>query len=92
MTIKSSGITGGMAFLVKITGYRSRPNEFIKPGTVGLLEPIELAMDGQILNARFYPEGLAGGFGLVMWPMFESGPFADEVPMTKQKMIDDPRR
>jgi hypothetical protein len=59
---------------VKLTGYRSRPNEHIKPGTVGWLEPLEMSVDGDVVTGRFYPmhDGAPKGFGLVIWPLFES--------------------
>lgn len=72
MNPQYQGTTGGVALRVRITGYRATPNRYMPPGIVGLLEPIELSVDGDVLQARFYPEGPTGGFGLVTWPLFEA--------------------
>jgi len=56
---------------VRITGYRTRPNEYFPAGTVGLMEVIETSVDFDVIQARFYPEGSIG-FGLVTWPLFET--------------------
>jgi len=72
MNPKYQGVTGGVAFRVRITGYRAGTNRYMPKGTVGLLEPIELSVDGDVLQARFYPDGPGHGFGLVTWPLFEA--------------------
>lgn len=58
---------------VRILGYGARPNEYIRPGTIGDMEVIETSVDGRVINARFHPKG-SNGFGLVVWPKWEHCP------------------
>jgi hypothetical protein len=48
----------------------SRDNKYIAAGTVGRMHIIEVATDGRVLKALFYPDG-ENGFGLVTWPEWE---------------------
>lgn len=71
--IKMAGVVGGMGLRVKML---ESPNEHVKKGTEGILVPIELSVDGDVINAKFYPFNPDGttvsGFGLVTWPAFRS--------------------
>lgn len=80
-TPSSSGIVGGIAIRVRITGYRTRMNEHVPPGTVGLLEPTELSVQGDVINAVFRPDG--GGVCGLVWPLFEAVPGEPFVPPTR---------
>lgn len=71
MSVQSSGIVGGTAFRVRITGYLGTPNKYVSPGAIGLLEPIELSIEGDIIQGRFYHTD-GGGPALVVWPLFET--------------------
>jgi len=68
--VKYQGIVSGFAFRVRITGYRARPNDHVPPGTVGLLAPTELSVDGDVIHATFHPAGSPGLCG-VQWPIFK---------------------
>jgi|GEM_PF-4147141 len=71
MKIKKAGIVGGVGFRCEITGYRGTPNESVKAGTVGIMEPIELSVYGDVVQANFYPDRQPGSV-LVTWPIFRS--------------------
>lgn len=69
----STGICGGFALRVRFT---KAPNEYWSVGSLALLEPIELSIRGDIIQARAYPcdeQGeCTGGFGIVRWPHFKN--------------------
>lgn len=64
------GITHFWLRNVEITGYSTRPNQYIPPGTLGDMEVIETSTEARVINARFHPGGEGNGFGLVTNPQW----------------------
>lgn len=70
--VQTSGIPRStMGFRVRIKYRPGKENQYIAAGTVGILVPLELSVNGDIVKANFYPQNNTG-FGLVTWPLFEA--------------------
>lgn len=50
------------------------PNDYLPAGTVGDMEVLEVAVDGEPLNVRFHVGGEGNGFSVVRYPRFEPAP------------------